>query len=62
MTIAPKKCSESDCIKLLGGHCWKMGNAILDDKAHPIPPKFARICRHCGKKEYKTMDEMNKED
>ena len=61
-TLTQKKSlSEVECLRLLGKHCWTMLNSVLDDKLHPIPPKFGRICRHCGKVEYKTMDEMNKE-
>jgi hypothetical protein len=60
-TLTPKKflIKEEECIKLLGNHCWRMANTVIPNS---IPTKFGRICRHCGKTEYKTMEEMNRED
>lgn len=53
------KLGEKECLDLLGAHCWMMSNAYLVDS---YPPKFKRHCKHCEKIEYKTMDEMNREE
>jgi len=55
---------EKDCNKLLGGHCWISINAIMTDNSGNLihPPKFKRMCKHCKKTEYKTMEEMLKDE
>jgi len=54
---------ETECLKLLGEHCWIMVNAVATDISGEIahPPRFKRVCKHCETIEFKTMEEMLKE-
>lgn len=55
--------NESECLKI-GGHCWDNKNAIMTDSLGNavVPVRFKRVCKHCDKTEFKTMDEMLKEE
>ena len=54
---------QEECLKI-GGHCWKSLNAMMTDinDKTVFPVRFKRMCDHCGRIEFKTMEEMNHEE